>query len=292
MNAVRALARAKINLNLHVVGKREDGYHEIDSLVTFAEFGDEIVVRENPGGPPFGIDVDGPFSATMMAATPSPADNLVVKAAAGLRALAERQGIKCTPVHIRLTKNLPIAAGIGGGSADAAATIGALSKLWSLPPDLPDRHHLLSLLGADLPMCLASRPLRATGIGERLERVEMPAMSMLLVNPRVPVETVSVYRHELLGRSGPQGIPADNLEDHLRQTRNDLEAPARALAPKIGSVLGALVELEGCWLARMSGSGATCFGLFADDADAAEGLRTVKSAHPDWWVVDTMTVAS
>ena len=291
-DAVRAAARAKINLNLQVVGRRDDGYHEIDSLVTFATIGDVVTARPDPDGPPLGIALEGPFAATLMDAAPSAGDNLVIRAAAGLRTLAERQGIVCEPVHLTLEKNLPVAAGLGGGSADAAATIGALSRLWSLPRDLPDTGHLLRLLGADVAMCLAGRPLRATGIGDRLERVDMPVLDLVLVNPGVAVPTAAVFARDEVLRSGPQRDLDGDLVEHLATTRNDLEPAARAVAPEVGAVLDALAETTDCRLARMSGSGATCFGIFPDEAAARAAAQTIRTAFPDWWCQPVRTVAS
>ena len=289
---VRAAARAKINLNLHVVGRRDDGYHELDTLVTFAEFGDVVTARSNPEGPPLGIELAGPFADALMDAAPSPADNIVVKASAGLRTLAERQGIACPPVHITVEKNLPVAAGLGGGSADAAAAIAALSRLWSLPGDLPDRHMLPRLLGADVAMCLASRPLRATGVGEVLAEVPMPAFPLVLVNPRVVVLTKDVFAHEALGHSGSQAAPGDDLIEHLAATRNDLEPPARMLAPEIDGVLDTIGRTKGCRLARMSGSGATCFGIYATPAEAEAAAAAIAEAKPGWWCVATRSVGA
>ena len=287
---VRASARAKLNLALHVIGKRDDGYHELDSWVTFAEIGDVVSARADPDGPPFGLDVDGPFGEALVRAAPNPAENLAIKAAAGLRALAERQGIECVPVHLSIEKNLPIAAGLGGGSADAAAAIAALSRLWSLPRDLPDRHLLPAYLGADVAMCLVGRPLRARGIGDVLAPIALPALDVVLVNPRIEIATPDVFAREDVARSGALPLLGDDPVAALRETGNDLEAAARGIAPEIGAVLDALRRTQGCELARMSGSGATCLGVYADATTASAAAQRLSTAHPGWWTVATRTL--
>ena len=259
--------------------------------MTFADAGDDLLIRANPDGPPIGMEIDGLFGDELMAAAPQPSDNIVVKAAAGLRTLAERAGHACTPVYIRLTKNLPVAAGLGGGSADAAAAIAGLSRLWDLPARLPERHHLVTLLGADVAMCLAGRPLRATGLGDKLEEVAMPALDLVLVNPHVAVATPDVFAREEKLVSGSQDAIGEPLMDHLHATRNDLEPAARAIAPVVGEVLDTLARTDGCRLARMSGSGATCFALYDDAGVAEAAAEAVRTARPAWWCVATRTVS-
>lgn len=291
-------APAKINLDLLVTGRTEDGYHALDTLVTFAGTRDAVTARVMPPDgegdqPPFGLEITGPFGPALLAAAPNPAANLVVRAAAALRMLAERADHAVPPTHLTLEKNLPIASGLGGGSSDAAATIEACSKLWNLPPRLDGVEHMLRLLGADVPMCLARRPLRATGTGERLERVALPALTLVLVNPGVALSTPAVFAAREGAFSTPRDLPAldtpDALLRHLAGTQNDLEAPARALAPVIGDVLDALERAPGCRLARMSGSGATCFGIFAAVDEAVASAHMIGEAHPDWWVAATKT---
>ena len=280
--AIRVGAPAKLNLYLHVTGRRGDGYHELDSLVTFTSLADtlEIAPADSPG-----LTVSGPFADALDAG-----DNLAARAAA---ALAERMG-RPAGVRIALDKRIPVAAGLGGGSADAAAVLRGLARLWRLGPE-----HAVALqdvalsLGADVPVCLASRAARMTGIGERLRPPpRLPPFAALLVNPGVPVPTGRVFK----ARRGPfsaenpideapQDAPA--LAALLSTRRNDLEQPARAEAPEIGRVLARLAEAPGCLLARMSGSGGTCFGLFADEAAAAGAAGAIARDHPSWWVKPT-----
>ena len=265
-------APAKINLCLHVTGQRPDGYHLLDSLVVFADVGDVIEVR---AAPTLSLRVIGPQARDL----PVGEDNLVLRAA---RAFAGTAGAAIT-----LTKNLPVASGIGGGSADAAATLRVLARLWDLP--LPDADRVLQL-GADVPACLAGRALRMQGIGERLAGVPgLPKAYLVLVNPGVAVATPAVFK-ALPSKNNPAmpDLPvfatAAELAQWLAAQRNDLEAPAMALAQVIGAVKQALAAAPGCLLARMSGSGATCFGLFADQAQAQSARAAISAAQPEWWV--------
>jgi len=268
MPGVRVLAPAKVNLCLHVTGRRADGYHLLDGLVAFAPVADELVLADAPAP---GLTVDGPQADGV----PSDSTNLVLRAAA-LVAPAR-------PVAIRLTKHLPSAAGVGGGSSDAAAVARALGATD------PGR---LRVLGADVPMCLAPRPWRTRGTGEHLTPAALPPLPAVLVNPRVAVPTAPVFAG-LARRNNPplpDRLPA--LPDAataiawFADQRNDLEAPARAVAPVIGTALAALAATQGCGLARMSGSGATCFGLYATDTDATAAAQILRAAHPDWWITD------
>lgn len=268
------LARAKINLTLHVTGQRADGYHLLDSLVVFAGCGDTVTCAPADR---LSLTLCGPEGAGL-----SPGeDNLVLRAA---RAFDGAQGARIT-----LDKVLPVASGIGGGSADAAATLMALSALWGVP--LPDAARVLAL-GADVPVCLAGHAARMQGVGERITPLPhaLPPAHLVLVNPRVQVSTPAVFR----GLSRKDNAPMPDLPPRLGSLaefaaflatqRNDLEAPAMALAPVIGTVRDALAAQPGCALARMSGSGATCFGLFADAGAAAAAAGAVQAAHPEWWV--------
>lgn len=265
MAAIDEPAPAKINLALHVTGRRDDGYHLLDSLVVFTQAGD--VVRLDTGGA--GLAVDGPFAADV----PAGADNLCLKAAAG------------ASVGITLTKALPVASGIGGGSADAAAVLRALARLGHPLPPAPEA------LGADVPVCLtAPRPARMRGIGEVVEALPpLPRLHMVLANPRVPLSTPEVFRALVRRQNRPlPDIPAfpdaAALTAWLSTCRNDLQAPAIARAPVIAAVLAAL-RAEGATLARMSGSGATCFGLFPDAPTAAAAADRLASRG--WWTTAT-----
>ena len=266
-------APAKVNLALHVLGRRADGYHLLDSLVVFADIGDTL--RAAPAEA-LALDVTGPFAAALA----GDADNLALRAA---RRLAAAAGI-APRARLTLDKRLPVASGIGGGSADAAAALRLLARLWHLP--LPSTELALAL-GADVPVCLAGRPARMAGIGEALAPAPaLPPCGLLLVNPGVAVATPAVFR----ARSGPFSPPLDlpdgwadaaALAADLARLGNDLEAPAVALAPAIGTVLAALRALPGTLLARMSGSGATCFALFATAAHARQAATQVT--RPGWW---------
>jgi 4-diphosphocytidyl-2-C-methyl-D-erythritol kinase len=270
---LRAFAPAKVNLALHVTGRRDDGYHLLDSLVVFAGVGDDLsfAVADDTR-----LAIDGPQAAGV----PTDATNLVLRAAALLTG---------PPVAIRLTKRLPAAAGIGGGSSDAAAALRGLLGMGHRPRgDLPA---LALSLGADVPVCLAARPARMSGVGERLAPLPaLPPVWLVLVNPGVPVSTRASFA-TLAGRFGlamddppPSGWPdAAGLARWLAAQRNDLEAPARALAPSVADTITALAATPGCLLARMSGSGATCFGLYPDATTAAAAADAISAANAGWW---------
>jgi 4-diphosphocytidyl-2-C-methyl-D-erythritol kinase len=283
MTSLTLRARAKVNLYLHVVGRRADGYHLLDSLVVFADIGDQLRIEPSDS---LSLAIDGPFGAGLSATD----DNLVLRAARALAAGLAGKGLPAGGAKLRLSKHLPVASGIGGGSADAAATLVGLSRLWRVPEGAIDLTQIGLSLGADLPVCLAARPCFMGGIGELLEAVPpLPPASLLLVNPGVAVSTPSVFK----ARSGPFSKPArwqDALSDatalaaRLDRCGNDLEAPAIELEPMIGEVLSALRHLPGTLIARMSGSGATCFGLFEDRAEAREAAARLGMEHPSWWV--------
>lgn len=264
------IARAKINLTLHVTGQREDGYHLLDSLVCFADIGDGLRVEPDSE---LSLRVEGPFAEGV----PTDERNLVLKAA---RLFETEQGARLV-----LTKNLPHAAGIGGGSADAAATLLALAEIW----DKPVPNNLLSL-GADVPVCLSPMALRMRGIGEDLSPIPpLPPLWAVLVNPRVEVETPRVFtalehKENASMERLPDCADAAEFADWCRMQRNDLQAPAIAIAPRIQAVLEALSD---SLLARMSGSGATCFGLCDSEAQASTLAVEIAQNHPDWWVVPT-----
>ena len=279
--AAQESAPAKINLFLHVLGRRDDGYHLLDSLVVFAGVADRL--RAAPAAD-LSLTVGGRFGGAL-AAEP---DNLVLRAA---RALADAAGIAPT-ARLELDKTLPVASGIGGGSADAAAALRLLAQLWGIAPGGSggrpvDLAALAAGLGADVPVCLAGRPARMGGVGEVLAPApRLPEFGLVLVNPGVPVATPDVFRARTGPFSAPAALPdgwpdAAAMAEDLAQLRNDLEAPARGLCPPVGAALDALAACPGCLLARMSGSGATCFGLFPTPAAAETAAAAL--ARPGWW---------
>ncbi len=271
-------APAKINLYLHVTGKRDDGYHLLDSLVVFAGIGDSVAVAPAER---LTLTIDGPMAAGL----PTDQTNIVWKAA---QALAARVG-GAPGAAITLTKRLPVASGIGGGSADAAATLRALERLWRVELAAADRHALALSLGADVPVCLAGHPARMSGIGERLESVPaLPPLWLTLVNPRVPLSTPAVFKARQSCFSDPAPLEttprdAPHLAALLAARRNDLTAAAISLAPEVATALAALAARPDCLLARMSGSGATCLGLFASEDAARAAARALAATHPGWW---------
>jgi len=285
---VAVFAPAKVNLALHVIGRRADGYHEIDTLVAFASIGDRIEAKL---AAELHLEIDGPFADVLRAGEGVNA-NLVLEAARRLRThAAQNGGNRVRGAHLRLVKNLPVAGGIGGGSADAAAALIALRQLWEMPAEF-DLAPIAGGIGADVPMCLISGPLRATGIGERIVRLpryegdEPAQLPGLLVNPGISVATHEVFaRLTPRARAGLSEIGDDPLSpSFLAGLRNDLEAAAIAMAPPIRDVLGVLRENPGCRLARMSGSGPTCFGLFDSIAGAAAAGSTLQRERPEWWI--------
>lgn len=268
-------APAKVNLTLQVTGRRADGYHLLDSLVVFGPAAD---VLHAIGAPELSLDIQGPF-APGLRVQPS---NLVLRAARALEALAGRS----VGAALVLEKNLPIASGIGGGSADAAATLRLLCRLWDMQPTRKALDTIALSLGADVPVCLESRPARMTGIGEVLSPIpELPRCGLLLTNPGIEVSTADVFR----ARTGPYSSSphqtpawptATSMAAALAELGNDLERPALAVAPAIGPVLAVLRSLPNCLHAQMSGSGATCFALFNEPGEAQFGATMLPSA---WW---------
>ncbi len=276
-------APAKINLYLHVTGRRADGYHLLDSLVAFAGLADGIELAPSRD---FEIDTDGPFAD----ASGPPEDNLALRAA---RALAEAADVSAG-VRIRVTKHIPAAAGLGGGSADAAAVLAGLMRLWDVPEGAVDLASVGLQLGADIPACLAGRPVFVGGIGDEIvDAPPLPAAWLLLVNPGVAVSTPSVFAGRRGGFSAAARFamaPSSTAElaAILESRGNDLTEAACRLAPVIDDVLSAIRAAPGCRLARMSGAGATCIGLFDDEAEAAAALPSVRRG--DWWAVATALV--
>ena len=269
------VARAKVNLWLNVVGRRADGYHLLDSLVAFADLADTL---EATASDRLTLAVDGPEAATLAGES----DNLVLRAA---RRLADRAGV-APRAALRLTKNIPVAAGLGGGSADAAAALLALSALWRVALPVEELFELAAGLGADVPMCLAGRPAIASGVGERLDPAPpLPACGLLLVNPGAALSTPEVFAARSGGFSSAQPVvrPWTDLAgfvEALSLRGNDLEAPAIALHPAISEVLSVLRGSAGARYAAMSGSGATCFALYATLADAHSAAARLPAG---WW---------
>lgn len=268
-------APAKVNLTLRVTGWRSDGYHLLDSLAVFAGIGDLVTAVQADA---LCLALEGPEAGSLE----SEQDNLVLRAG---RALAVAAGIE-GGAALRLSKHLPVASGIGGGSADAAATLRVLNRLWSTGLGQGALRDIGAALGADVPVCIDSTPMRMRGIGEVLDDVPpLPPIGLLLANPRQALSTPAVFRARAPGFSPPPDYPAGwrdavALADWLRPLGNDLEPAAMALCPPVGEVLAAIATLPGCLLARMSGSGATCFGIFSTTAEAAAAATRLPSA---WW---------
>ncbi|WFU79465.1 4-(cytidine 5'-diphospho)-2-C-methyl-D-erythritol kinase [Bradyrhizobium sp. CIAT3101] len=288
MPALVEEGRAKVNLSLRVVGRRADGYHDLESVVAFADCADRLTLE--PGGE-LRLATTGPLAA----ACGETSDNLVFKAAKLLADAVPNLKLGA----FALDKVLPVAAGIGGGSADAAAALRLLARLNDLPLDDPRLQQVALATGADVPVCLFSRACDMTGVGEQLLPLALPSMPCVMVNPRVPVATKDVFR-ELGLRNGELLVgPTDVLEapawpeqggsisdwvEVLETVANDLEAPALRIEPVIGDVLGALRSSAGVKLARMSGSGATCFAIYGAANDAHAAAEKIRRDHPGWWV--------
>ena len=282
-------APAKINLALHVTGRRADGYHSLEMLVVFAEVGDEL---EAVPAKKDSLSITGPFAQALG----NSESNLVLRALAAFR--ARWPGALPDGLAIRLSKNLPIAAGLGGGSADAAAALRLFASIADREIAVTDLLELGRSLGADVPMCLYSRPAEVRGIGEIvLPLKHFPACHIVLVNPLQPVVTADVFR-KLERRDNP-GLPemSDPLTRPaqlglwLSETRNDLEPPAIAIVPAIGDLIAQLGRANGCILARMSGSGATVFGLFGSSAQAHQAAHDLREAWPGYWVAAAPLIA-
>jgi 4-diphosphocytidyl-2-C-methyl-D-erythritol kinase len=282
MTALVELARAKVNLTLAVCGRRPDGYHELDSLVAFADVADDL--RLDPGVG-FTLSAEGPFASAIEG------ENLIAKA---VRLLQEANGRLATG-RFHLTKRLPVAAGIGGGSADAAAALRLVRQANPARADAIDWHDIARRVGADVPVCLEARAQRLQGIGERLSPVPaLPPVAVLLANPRIPLATADVFRAlaaSQVGRAaagnGPRLPPAfrdpDHLIDWLMSGRNDLEPAALRICPAISQVIARLAALPGARLVRMSGSGPTCFAVFASLTQARQAEAKLALAEPQWW---------
>lgn len=280
-------APAKINLYLHVTGKRDDGFHLLDSLVAFAAVHDTLAIEPSST---LSLINQGPFGEGL----PVSSENLVLRAATHLRNLA---GIS-DGAQLTLTKRLPIASGIGGGSADAAAAIRGLVRHWGIHPALHDLSGLALELGADVPVCLFGQTAFMGGIGEKIDPVgPLPPAPLVLVNPGVGVSTPAIFKARTAAFSAPNRFDeapttVDELVALLQSGRtNDLAEPAIQTQPVIGDVLTDIENTVGCQLARMSGSGATCFGIFAHQFEADAAAVAIKKHHPDWWVEATHLVS-
>lgn len=277
--SVTRAAPAKLNLYLHVTGKRADGFHLLDSLIAFADLGDTVSVSESDS---LSLESTGPFAGSL----PESGGNIVLKAAGLLR---ESAGVTAG-ARIKLTKRLPVASGIGGGSADAAAALRALASLWRVRASEDDLAALALALGADVPICLYGRGAFVGGIGEKIVAApKLPAAWLVLANPGVAVSTGDVFaaRPPQYGDAArftkaPKNVA--ELAALLAERRNDLAATAMNLYPEISRAVGALTRSPGCKLARMSGSGATCFGLYSGEEPARRAAGDLAAAEPGWWV--------
>lgn len=295
-------AQAKINLSLHIEGRRADGYHELSGLVVFADIADQLdftigcevgILEEQQSQ--WSLKLAGPFADQLQGSSDLTGNNLILKA---VRTYLQ-SGAQPTPGVFALIKNLPIASGMGGGSSDAAATLKILQQLNPSPLPEDELQQLALKLGADVPMCLNPRAQVIGGIGEVSEPVKnFEPLPAVLVNPGVDVETKAVF-HELNAPTLPADYVIDNPQlpdvrscraviDWLQSQRNDLQAPALRIAPVIADVIGELAGSQNCQLARMSGSGATCFGLYDSKEAAEQAAERIRAARPEWWVVATM----
>lgn len=275
-------APAKVNLALHVTGRRPDGYHELESLVVFADVSDELFARPARGD---SLKVSGPFAA----AAGGGDTNLVMRAVTAFRARWPRH--VDGGLALELHKNLPVAAGLGGGSADAAAALRLMASLGEGRIDFAELSEVALSIGADVPACLVSRPCEVRGVGEIIHQLRtFPESHIVLVNPLQPVITADVFRR-LQSRTNPPLPPLPQpltrpaqLGLWLGETRNDLEPPAIALVPLIGDLIAELSKCDGCIVSRMSGSGATVFGLFGSAAKAHQAAHDLRDTHPGYWV--------
>lgn len=280
-------ARAKVNLSLRVLGRRGDGFHALESLVAFADIGDEVRVDFTRAA---GVACEGAFASAI------DGDNIVGRA----QAMLAEADPSLELGHVTVMKRLPVAAGLGGGSADAAALLRAVRRRYGERASRIDWDAIARRLGADVPVCVASRSVIMRGTGERLEAVDLARLDVVLVNPQVPVpasKTAAVFKalgapplaaevHEAL-------LPGGEAKDRARlvawiaRAGNDLEAPSQALMPAIGEVMAALAMQPACEIARMSGAGPTCFGVFSDAAAAGRAALTIRASRPGWWVAKT-----
>lgn len=291
------LACAKINLALHVGPERRDGYHDLESLVVFADLADMVTARPaGPDAPVVALASSGPF-AGLLEETTRPAANLALRAAEAVAALVPRR--QPAPLNLCLVKRIPLAAGLGGGSADAAATLRLVDRVWGLGLKPQKLAEIALSLGADVPMCLVSQPLLARGVGEQVTPVGgIPPLAVVLAHPGVSVPTGAVFAG--LGREERSALPtlppkfrsALDLVHWLRQTRNDLVDPARVVTRKAVAAAKALGSDPDCLFARMTGSGAAAFGIFVKPAAAERAAERLRAAKPAWWVAAATTGGS
>ena len=273
-------AHAKINLALHIMGRRHDGYHELDSIVVFADVADVLTISP---ADVVSLNVTGPFASAL----PREGANSIMSAWTLLDDFSRQQGAPITPVKFQLEKNLPIASGIGGGSADAAAALRGLIRYFDLAISSQDLNELALQLGADVPVCLLQESSRMTGIGEIIEPLEIDLPEgIVLVNPRIPAPTSKVFESLNLEPGQSFGVGIGNVHD-IQSWRNDLTASAVTLVPGIADVIGSLILQPDIICSRMSGSGATCFGLFESLEHAQIAAASIAERHPGWWVVAT-----
>jgi 4-diphosphocytidyl-2-C-methyl-D-erythritol kinase len=272
------IAPAKINLSLHVTGRRPNGYHELSSLVVFSNFGDEITLEKSSS---FQLNSSGPFASYL----PKMHDNIMVRAAEGAASLFQKDLF----IKIHLTKNLPISSGIGGGTSDAATLLRLLLRYWDIQ-QLPDHwNDFLLSLGADMPVCFLQKPCLMSGIGEVLEPFDLPfSLSMLLINPLKSISTPESFKRRIGSFSRPCMIPDTSNEAHfiedLNNFQNDLTLPATFLCPEVREILFQFEQDPQCLLSRMSGSGATCFGIYETKKIAQEAYERFKQKFPTFWV--------
>ncbi len=283
---VSVFAPAKINLYLHLIKRKRDGYHKLDSLVAFADIGDEITIKP---ADQFSFEIDGPFAAKLTDTDKKAyidSNNLVVKAARAISQIND----KSLNVEITLTKNLPVAAGLGGGSSDAAATIWGLQQYWKMPNNASYLLPLMTNLGADVPVCHECRPAIMRGIGDEITFFgDLPEIPIVLINPMIACPTKDVFIHHKKPFKDEIEIPeifsdASALISFLSRTDNDLYESAISIVPDIQNILATLDQHPSCVFHRMSGSGASCFGLFSSFEAAQEAKKSIKQENPDWWV--------
>ncbi|PJB73432.1 MAG: 4-(cytidine 5'-diphospho)-2-C-methyl-D-erythritol kinase [Alphaproteobacteria bacterium CG_4_9_14_3_um_filter_47_13] len=283
MNAAKSiLAPAKINLYLHITGRRDDGLHQLDSLIMFADIADRIEIRPSEQ---FSFSIEGAYGSFFQKPEldhSKNSKNIIVKAARELAYLTQNS----LDFSIRLTKNLPLAAGIGGGSSDAAATIRLLLAWWNITPqEIPGFDSFLVSLGADVPACMACQPVRMSGIGEILSPIDdSKEIHALLVNPGKPCPTGTVFSRFQGGFGSPASVPFSSDIEYIKKQRNDLTSAAIKTVPEITDILGIISAQKGCLLSRMSGSGATCFGLFGDKIQTHIAAKQIARQQPHWWV--------
>lgn len=289
-------AAAKINLFLHIVGRRDDGMHELQSLFAFADVSDEIQIGS---GNNLTLEISGPFAAALRRACPEPDDNIVLKAT---RRYAAQLGLPKLNLSIHLDKKLPVEAGIGGGSADAAATLRGLSNFLDRSIESDDVEEIAESLGADVPACLNALPKFVEGIGERITPVRtFESLPVLLANPGKGISTAGVYAGykdsqieftEAIDFAALPPLDRRVLINLIEGTRNDLEPAATAICPEISTVLQELGSMRGVISARMSGSGATCFAIFDQETESVDAAKALRHRHPNWWVQATRLIGA